>query len=99
MNKELIFKQLHTNLLERDKYFDSIPTDICMAFMDNVLVDNLLHERDMLIKLIFGDQADAVEWFLYEWTPEMEFGPGDGPLRTAKNIDEYIAYMKEHEGF
>lgn len=99
MNKELIFKELHKNLQARDAYFDSIPTDICMAFLENELVNNLLRERDMLIRLIFGEHADAVEWFLYEWTPEMEFGPSGSELRTAKNIDEYIEYMKENEGF
>lgn len=93
-SKEKIFRELYANLLKRDKYFDTIPQDICMAFIENRYVDNLLHERDMLIRLIFGDQSDAIEWFLYEWRPGFEV---DGV--KINNIDEYIDYMKKCEGF
>ena len=93
-SKEKIFRELYANLLKRDEYFDTIPQDINMAFVDNRYVDNLLHERDMLIRLIFGDQSEAIEWFLYEWRPGFEV---DGV--KINNIDEYIDYMKKCEGF
>lgn len=93
-SKEKIFRELYANLLKRDEYFDTIPQDINMAFIENQYVDNLLHERDMLIRLIFGEHSDAIEWFLYEWRPGFEV---DGV--KINNIDEYIDYMKKCEWF
>lgn len=93
-SKEKIFRELYANLLKRDEYFDTIPRDINMAFVENQYVDNLLRERDMLIRLIFGEHSDAIEWFLYEWRPGFEV---DGV--KINNIDEYIDYMKKYEGF
>lgn len=98
VSKEKIFRELYANLVKRDEYFDTIPRDINMAFVQNEYVDNLLHERDMLIRLIFGDQSEAIEWFLYEWRPGFEVGCL-GVCVPINNIDDYIDYMKKYEGF
>lgn len=98
MNKELIFRELYKNQLKRDEYFDKLPRDINMFVIDNQFTNNVLQERDMLIRLIFGEHADAVEWFLYEWKPGAEVG-FDTVVVKINNIDEYIEYMKNNEGF
>lgn len=98
VNKERIFRAIVKNDQKRSDYFDSLPKDVCMAFIENQYVDNLLHERDMLIKLIFGEHADAVEWFLYEWKPGFEVGY-DGNMVKIDNLDHYIEWMKANEGF
>lgn len=100
MNKERIFREIYANELKRDKYFDSLPRDICMFVIENSYTDNLLHERDMLIRLIFGEHSEAVEWFLYEWTPGKEISMiGDVTPTPINTIDEYIDWMKKNEGF
>lgn len=102
VNKEQIFRELVKNESIREEYFDRLPQDICMAFIDNEYVNNLLHERDMLIRLIFGEHSDSIEWFLYEWNPDscreydVEY---QGKRAKIKNIDEYISWMKENEDF
>lgn len=99
-SKEQIFRELYANQLKRDSYFDTIPRDINMAFIDNVYVNNLLQERDMLIHLIFGDHSDAIEWFLYEWKEGYDVKPGPEFNATKiMDIDQYIDYMKKYEGF
>lgn len=99
MNKERIFRELVKNEQERSDYFDTIPNDICMAFTYNKYVDNLLQERDMLIRLIFGEHSEAIEWFLYEWRPGFEIGLAGQTPTPINSIDEYIDYMKKNEGF
>jgi hypothetical protein len=98
MNKEQIFRELCYNDQVRDGYFNQIPVDIRMSYVDNGYTNNLLQERDMLIKLIFGEHTEAIEWFLYEWKPGMEVGY-DGDMTKIWNIDEYIDFMKKNEGF
>ena len=98
MNKEQIFRELCYNDQVRDDYFNQIPADICMSYVDNGYTNNLLQERDMLIKLIFGEHTEAIEWFLYEWKPGMAVGC-NGITYKIHNIDEYIDFMKKNEGF
>ena len=98
MNKEKIFRELYSNMVKRDEYFDRLPSDINVAFIDNEYVNNLSMERDMLLKIIFGEHTEAVEWFLYEWKPGFEVGCL-GVCVPIHNIDDYINYMKEYEGF
>ena len=98
MNKEQAFRQLVENESNREKYFDKIPSDISMFVIDNEYTNNLLHERDMLIRLVFGEHAEAIEWFIYEWVPGRDVACNDKSA-TINNIDEYITWMKENEGF
>ena len=98
MNKEKLFRKLVENNADRDAYFMSIPADISMAFIDNQYVNSLINERDIMLKMIFGDHTYSVEWFLYEWKPGMEVG-FDGNMTAINNIDEYIDFMKTYEGF
>lgn len=98
MNREQIFRELYANILKRDEYFDRLPRDINMFVVDNGYTDNLLHERDKLIEHIFGEYADAITWFLYDWKPGFECGCL-GVCVPIHNIDEYIDYLKEYEGF
>lgn len=98
VNKERIFRELCYNDAVRDGYLGQIPVDIRMSYVDNGYVNNLLHERDMLIKLIFEEHTEAVEWFMYEWKPGMKCGY-DGHMVKINNIDEYIDFMKKNEGF
>lgn len=98
MNKEQVFRQLVENEANRDKYFGKIPSDIQPFVIDNEYTNNLLHERDMLIRLIFGEYSEAIEWFLYEWRPGFEVRLGD-KSKKINDIDEYIEWMKENESF
>lgn len=98
MNKEKIFRELYRQTLVRDEWFDKLPTDICAAFFDNVYTNSLSEECDMLIKIVFGEHTEAIQWFLWEWKPGFEVGC-DGVTAVINNIDEYIDWLKKHEGF
>ena len=99
MNKERIFRQLYANEQTRDAYLEKVPKDLYDVVIFNGYVDNLLHERDMLIRLIFDEHATAIEWFLYEWKPGFEVGVDGMTPVPINSIDEYIEYMKNNEGF
>lgn len=93
-----LFRTLYENELKRDQYLNSIPSDIRTPFFDNTLMSNLLEERDMMIKLLFGEFSESIEWFLYEWRAGFEVGM-NGVNAQINNIDEYIVWMQENEGF
>lgn len=94
MNKAQIFRELYNNSVAREGYIDRVPVDIRDAISSNDYSINLQLERDMLLKQVFGEYTEAVEWFLYEWRPG--FKVDDVAINS---IDEYIAYMVQHEEF
>ena len=98
MNKERIFRELVKNDQQRTAYLEKVPSDLHDVVIFNGYVDNLLHERDMLIRLIFGEHSEAVEWFLYEWKPGYEVGV-NGVTGNINSLDDYIEWMKTNEGF
>jgi hypothetical protein len=98
VNKEKIFRHLYENMLKRDEYLATIPSDVNGFVFDNRYVNSLLDDYDTMLKVIFDEHAEAIGWFLYEWKPgyEVEF---DGKTTKINDIDEYIDWMKSMEGF
>jgi hypothetical protein len=100
MKKSEIFKRLYSNLKNRDKFIDTLP-----PYFQEVVFDNdyssLLHDDNMLlIEHTFGEHTEAIMWFMYEWSPGMEAYPSkDHEGIAIQNIDEYIDYIKQYEGF
>jgi hypothetical protein len=50
----------------------------------------------MLINVVFGDHAEAVNWFIYEWKPGSAVG-FNGETSNIPDFDHYIEWMKKHE--
>lgn len=98
MNREQIFRELYKEQVKRDEWFNKLPIDINAAFFDNAYVNSLADVNHMLVNNLFGEYADSVYWFLYEWKPGYEVG-FDGKTTAINNIDEYIDWMKAVEGF
>ena len=98
MNKIQIFRKLYENSQARDGYLERTPSDLRQFIFDNEYSNNLQSERDMLIRAVFGDQADSVEWFLYDWRPGAVCSFG-GEAVAIQNIDQYIDYIVRCEGF
>jgi hypothetical protein len=86
---------------ERDVYFATIPQDINAAFFDNTYVNLLYAQNDLLINALFGDMAEDVTWFLYEFTPGKSPGPhcilADGTEYTYNTNEDYYKYLEECE--
>jgi hypothetical protein len=98
MNKEQLFRKLYDNAIARDNYTDRIPSDIRAVVCCNQYTENLLYDRSMLLEAAFGEHTQSVEWFLDEWFPGYECGY-EGNLVEIWNIDQYIQWMKDNEGF
>ena len=101
MKKELIdiVRKLKDMDAERVKYLETIPQDISAAFFDNVYVNLLYKQSDMLIDALFGDHAEDVTWFLYEFTAGKSAGPhcilADGTEYTYNTNEDYYAYLEQ----
>jgi hypothetical protein len=80
------------------QYLDSIPPDINSVFFDNAYVNNLAMQRDVLIEELFGDMAEDVFWFLYEFEAGKSPGPhlilADGIKYTFVTDESYYEYLK-----
>lgn len=98
VNKEHIFRQLYASKIERDAYFDSIPSDIAPVVWDNRYVTLLEGDYQILFEGLFGDDAESILWFLHEWRPGFEVGVG-GMMTQINDIDQYIDWIKANEGF
>jgi hypothetical protein len=98
MKREPLFRLLYKNMIRRDEYLNTIPSDINGFIFENRYVNYLLDDYSTMLKVIFDEHAEAIEWFLYEWKPgyEVEF---DGKTTKINDIDEYIKWMKSVEGF
>ena len=98
MNKEAIFRQIVKCHNDRDEYLDKVPTDLQASLFDNRYTDSLCEERDILLKTIFGEHTESIEWFLYEWKPGMKCA-SDGVETTIYSLDAYIEWIRENEDF
>lgn len=92
--------QLHN---EQNAYIDSIPNEFSSLIFDNEYTNCCGMMVDTLIDSYFGNHAESISWFLYEWKPGFSAGCVDeAGLKVTvdiDNIDDYITYMKEYEGF
>ena len=98
MDKETLLRTLHQNEMERNEYLDTVPPDLQSAIFDNTYVNKVWEDNTILLKEVFGDQYLAVEWFLHEWKPGYNVGV-NGVTKTINNIDDYIDWLKEYEGW
>lgn len=96
MTKTEIFRKLYEHHLERDKYLDRVPPDISGVLFDNMYTEMLHIDVSMLIDAVFGDHAEAVNWFIYEWKPGSAVG-ANGETFNIPDFDHYIEWMKKHE--
>lgn len=94
MDKEQLFRELYQSLVERNAYTDSIPREFDGVVFDNPYANSLGMDLEKVMDFAFGEHAEAISWFFYEWKPG--FCCGDVKINS---IDDYIDYMKANEGF
>lgn len=92
-----IVRKIRTLDNESDAYTSSIPSDISAAFFDNTYVNNLQTQKELLITALFGDMAEDINWFLYEFTPGSSAGPHcitpDGTEYVYRTDEDYYDYL------
>ena len=98
MTKIEVFKKLVALNKKQNDYIDRVPSDISAVVFDNEYINIQGQMMDLLIQNYFGDQADSIYWFLYDWKPGYSVEV-DGQQTMINNIDEYIAWMKAVEFF
>jgi hypothetical protein len=94
VNRENIFRKLYQNQLDREKWLNSVPSEIQMVFWSTPYIDSCVRDRNMMMKYVFGEHLDAIDWFLYDWQPGYEVD--ETPIR---DIDHYIEFLKQTQGF
>lgn len=100
MKKELvdIVRKLRSLDIKAETYINRIPTDINMIFFDNEYVNNIKTQKDLLINTLFGDMAEDINWFLYEFTAGKSLGPhcitSEGFEYTYHTDEDYYNYLE-----
>lgn len=101
MNKTELFRLLVEQHDFRGEFLHLFPKTFSVDFLfDNDYVDSLYKETAALTVAAFGDLSEAVNWFIYEWQPGYKAYPNNDKEGIAINsFDEYIAYLKQYEGW
>lgn len=103
MKPELIdvvrkLKQLNN---QRLKYLEKVPADIACFLIDNSYTEALQKQIDLLVESLFGDMAEDVSWFLYEFEAGRSPGPhlilGNGKAYTYITDEDYYEYLKDEK--
>lgn len=89
-----VFKLLYENQVKRDNYLDSVPLELREAIAFNNYGHLLQDDLDTLIESFFDKFEWDVKWFLYDWKPGFKV-----ENQEIWNIDQYIEYLKETDGF
>lgn len=103
MKQELIdvVRKLKDWDTEQEQYIKTIPYDIASVFFDNQYINLMSMQKDLLISQLFGDMAEDVMWFLYEFEAGKSPGPhcilADGTEYVYNTNEDYYAYLKECE--
>lgn len=101
MNEQLIsiVRKLKDWDTEQEQYIETVPPDIRSIFFDNQYINLLCMQKDALINQLFGDMADDVMWFLYEFEAGKSAGPhcilADGTQYVYNTNEDYYRYLRE----
>ena len=99
MSKAELFRKIYESRAHADQWLNSVPYEIRAAFFDNPYIGHYQALLDDVLRELFGEHWDAIEWFLYEWQPGFAVWPGADNEIKIWNIDQYIDYMKTYENF
>lgn len=92
MNKTQLIRFLVNEHQKREEYLDSIPTDIRQSVFDNAYVTSIGRVNDALISKLFGEKAESIFWFMYEWEPGYKESV-DGKDIIINNTDDFIDFL------
>ena len=82
-------------------YTDKLPREFYDLIVDNEYINNSQLMVDRLADAYFGELADDVCWFIYEWKPHDDDRPDitiEGREYGIKTEEDYYAYLKEEYG-
>lgn len=79
-------------------YLDDYPHLFQDLVIGSEYAENLHRGQSLLLKHVFGEYAEDVEWFLYEFTPGSSPGPhvilADGTEYVFKTDEDYYEYFR-----
>lgn len=99
MTKTDTLKCLREQQKIQDRWIDSLPVEISMAFVDNTYVDSLHRVNEHLMREVFGEAFEDASWFLYEWRPCAEsiiqIREEDGTEWSFHDESSFYRYFKK----
>lgn len=82
----------------QDKYLDTVPRDIVTFVFDNEYANMQDQMNRAMFTQLFGDLAEDVNWFLYEFKVGETPGPhcihSDKKEYTFNTVDDYYKYLE-----
>lgn len=100
MKPELIevVRKLREIEKQQSEYIDKLPSDISGFVFDNEYSNLQGLKFDLVLQTLFGDFAEDVYWFLYDFVPGKTAGPhvieSNGTEHTFNSDDDYYEYLK-----
>jgi hypothetical protein len=80
-------------------YINKLPADISGAVFDNEYSNLQGYKFDLVLQALFGDFAEDVYWFLYDFVPGNTPGPhvveSNNTEHTFNSDDDYYDYLKK----
>lgn len=99
-----MFVKLMQGVEVRSAWRDTGATLGILAVLDNDYVNSLCTEHDRLVEAYFGDVAEEVFYFLYEW-PRIREDSGahiitsSGKEWNLHTLEDVVKYMEEEYGW
>lgn len=95
MNKIELLLDLQKLRLQADDYIFNIPPDLHTAILDNKYADSAWRMVELLVDAHFGDEAEHVAWFLFEWENGVstEAWDQDGDHIRIEDASDFINWM------
>lgn len=93
----LVVNQLKTSLTYRENYLkdlSKIDNNLSTNLVENKYIDSVLLENDFLIQNFFGDLAEHVYWFLYDWKPGFQVVYNEVTY-TIDTFEDYITCTQQ----
>ena len=92
-----ILKELRALDIAGRAYLDKYPYSFQDLVIGNEYAENLYHGQSILLRRVFGEYTEDVEWFLYEFTPGSSPGPhvilADGTEYVFNTDEDYYTYL------
>jgi len=100
MTKEQLLRKVYALSRHAEKYFDNTPSndDGKVAAVNNQFVDDHLEIEELLLEEVFAEWWPSISWYLTE-PSEKAVITSDAQHVTINNIDEFINYLKNVQGF
>lgn len=92
--KEVVLRIEENNILYEK--FKNYPQNYRTFVWDDEWVEDTINMLDFILKKMFPEHWDCLEWFMYDWKPGFSAIMGeDGKEYVINNVEDYLKFKEE----